>query len=88
MEISEACNKLIRSKKLFYTFRSFNQEWSRQVYGDLDGDGKIDANEFLPEEIIKESTDRLRIDNIHNKTSMVLCDAVRGDAGKYKLFVQ
>ena len=60
-------------------------EWTRQLRDDLDGDGKIDFDEYLPPEIIKENDDHVRIDNTHDKSSLILLNARRNDAGKYML---
>lgn len=60
-------------------------EWTRQLRDDLDGDGKIDFDEYLPPEVIKENDNHIRIDNTHDKSSLILMNARRNDAGKYML---
>ncbi|CAG5082743.1 Oidioi.mRNA.OKI2018_I69.PAR.g10196.t1.cds [Oikopleura dioica] len=62
--------------------------WSRQLRGDLDGDGKVDLNEYLEPEVIPEDGKHVHSDNIPDKTSMILHDALRTDAGRYQLEVK
>ena len=45
-------------------------------------------NEYLPPEKIKEYDEHIRIDNAPDKSSMILMNAQRGDAGKYKIRVE
>ena len=84
---AEDTDKRIRGGTI-YLDEEATIEWSRELRGDLDGDGIVDLNEYLPSETIKEFHDHIRIDNAPDKTSLVLNNARRSDAGRYKLFVK
>ena len=87
-KIETHVGKRIQGGMIYIDEENAEITWTRKLRGDLDGDGKVDLNEYLEPEIIPEDGKHVHSDNIPDKTSMILHDAQRSDAGRYQLEVK